>query len=274
MKRGRTAQPANRPIVFLLDLDGTLQGNVSPQLNEYEFIKRLNKHIVGYPKIKYNFKTLALDFEHGLLRPHVEESLKSIKNNHPNVEFFIYTASSDPWANFIVPRVLRKVPSINSLFFSREFCSHDGKKSIKRVLPMIKDFLSSKYDTKSLQHVFLVDNNIVLEKNEMGKLIHCPTYDYTQTVDITRGISDFVRRMHHHYISNEIFGTTFSNEFLFMVEYYRALESELTNQNHKNKIELIDTYWIDFAKIVNSYDYLSSKTLQSVLGKLRHVRRK
>ena len=50
MKRRGTIRSYTQPIVFLLDLDGTLQGNVSPQLNEYEFIKKVNKKLVGYPK--------------------------------------------------------------------------------------------------------------------------------------------------------------------------------------------------------------------------------
>ena len=274
MKRRGAIRSYTQPIIFLLDLDGTLQGNVSPQLNEYEFIKKVNKNLVGYPKLKYSQKALDFDYDIGLLRPHLKTSLKSIKKNHPNVEFFIYTASSDSWANFIVPKVIRLVPEINSLFFSREFCSNDGKKSIKRVLPLVKNYLSDKYDVKSVQNVFLVDNNIVLEKDELSKLIHCQTYDYTHVVDITRSIPDFILRMNHNYISKEIFGKTYSNEFLFMIDYYHKLSEELKSQTERNIVHLRDTYWVDFADIVNSYDYLSSRTIRNVLNELRHIKHK
>jgi hypothetical protein len=272
MKRGRTSTSSSRqPIVFLLDLDGTLQGNISPQIYEYELIKKLNKQIVGFPKLKYNVEAIAMDYDNGLLRPDLARSLESIKNIHHNVEFFIYTASSDEWAKFIIPMVLKKVPSINSLFFSRKFCSLDGKKSIQRVLPFVKEFLSSKYDVRQIQNVFLVDNNLVLKNNEKEKLIHCPTYDYEQTLDVTRNIPDFVRRAHFRFLSKELFQgqSSYENEFEFMMNYYLNL-MEISKRNKVfNENELKDRYWRDFAKILNSFDFLTAKNLQTALRKLR-----
>ena len=34
-------------VVFLLDLDGTLQGDINPQVKEYEFMRVLNSRILG-----------------------------------------------------------------------------------------------------------------------------------------------------------------------------------------------------------------------------------
>jgi hypothetical protein len=274
MKRGRmSTQTKSQPIVFLLDLDGTLQGNISPQLQEYELIKTLNKQIVGFPKLKYNIKSIAIDYDNGLLRPHLASSLESIKEKYHNVEFFIYTASSDEWAKFIVPMVIKKVPSINPLFFSRRYCSPDGKKSIQRVSPFIKEFLSSKYDVRQLVNVFLVDNNLVLRSNELDKLIHCPTYEYEQTLDVTRNIPYHVRSEHFRFLSDEIFKgqSSTDNEFEFMMYYYGYLMEIFKRNEVKNKNELRDRYWKDFARILNSFDRLTSKTIPIALRKLRLI---
>jgi hypothetical protein len=80
--------------------------------------------------------------------------------------------------------------------------------------------------------------------------------------------------MNHNYISKEIFGKTYSNEFLFMIDYYHKLSEELKSQTERNSVHLRDTYWVDFADIVNSYDYLSSRTIRNVLNELRHIKHK
>ena len=47
------------PVIFLLDLDNTLQGDVSPQLREYELLHKVNSKINNNKKIRYNTKDVV-----------------------------------------------------------------------------------------------------------------------------------------------------------------------------------------------------------------------
>ena len=57
------------PFVILLDLDHTIQGNIQPQLDEYNFIKYFNDKIQPKKYIKQDKDAVKRDFMKGLLRP-------------------------------------------------------------------------------------------------------------------------------------------------------------------------------------------------------------
>ena len=134
------------PVVFLLDLDGTLQGDIHPQLIEYELIRILNNN--KKQQIKYNLSKLSKDYNDGLLRPHLKDSLLSMKKKHSNIEFFVYTASSDNWAHFIIPQIEKilfgKKQIINKPYFTRSHCNADGSKSIYNVKEEVIKSLKTK----------------------------------------------------------------------------------------------------------------------------------
>ena len=73
---------------MLIDLDGTMQGNVIPQIKEkdiFEFIKSKKPQ----QKITYKDMYLYSDMRKGLIRPFLQEALLEIKKQHSNVEFFV-----------------------------------------------------------------------------------------------------------------------------------------------------------------------------------------
>ena len=187
------------PFVILLDLDHTIQGNIQPQLEEYNFIEFINNNFMNdkKTKLRQNKDLLHRDFMKGLLRPHFKTFLTRMKSRFPNVEFFVYTASEDKWANYIV-RIIENVikTRLNKRIFSRSDCVVDGRDghlmiSINKLKPELFKILKNKYKLKKdfeFKHVYLIDNNYVLKETESNHLIKCPDYTATVNIDTLRSI--------------------------------------------------------------------------------------
>mgnify|MGYP001330953100 FL=1 len=202
------------PFVILLDLDHTIQGNIQPQLDEYNFIKYFNDKIQPKKYIKQDKDAVKRDFMKGLLRPNFRTFISKMKSRFPNVEFFVYTASDDLWAKYVV-KIIEEVIGIrfNKRIFSRSDCVLDDKsnnymKSIDKLRLELKKILKTKYKLQPnyhLNHVYLIDNNFVLYRNESEKLIKCPSYLGTVVIDKLRSfpvsfIQDNLREMSLYFI--------------------------------------------------------------------------
>jgi hypothetical protein len=265
------------PIVFLIDLDGTIQGNVVPQIIEYELIRKLNT-IIPTNKIKYNTKKLEIDFQNGLLRPHFKEALLSIKKIHPHVEFFIYTASSDQWAHFLIPKLnrmlFRKDEVINKPYFTRKHCSLTGKKSISKLIPLIKKSLQTKYPNAKYDNVYLIDNNFVLENEEMNRLIYCPTYNYTVMNCPMRNFKEDHLNKYYNEISKQLFSVSTKIKFELLKIYYDKAFKEYEYTERNNKQYKNDTYWKDLAKVVNSGKLNNKNNINTTIKNMKSLHKK
>ena len=93
-------------IVILLDLVNTMIGNIHPPVQEYYLIKELNKEISksNNKQIKFNNKLLQEELKKYIIRPYLDKFIKNIKE-YKNIELFVYTASSDSWAKFLIPHI-------------------------------------------------------------------------------------------------------------------------------------------------------------------------
>ena len=262
------------PVIFLLDLDGTLQGDVNPQLREYDLLYRVNSKLKN--KIRYNTKLLFKDMQNGLIRPHMKEALHNIKSLHKNVEFFIYTASSDEWAKFLLPKIIsfgsfEKI--INKPFFTRSHCLPDGKKSIAKLKPLIKKSLKhkNKYENSTFKHIYLVDNNFVLNIPEIDKLLYCPSYNYKALNCPLRNIDDDTLNKYHDLISNHLFNiNTTHNLHLLKIYYDRAFKEYVDTENSNKKYES-DKYWYKFNNVLKRSSLTSEDDIQKTISKLRMI---
>lgn len=205
----RAGGALKKPIVMLIDLDHTLQGDIRPQIMEYELVRDINRKITNGPKIRYHVAGgLNNDFKAGLLRPNVGRSLRAIKKRHPNIEMFVYTASSHDWARYIVPKL--EDVAFGGAFFNRPILTRnyvrpDGTKSINTVKPVVETTLKKKYGDAikgSEYPIYLIDNNMVLDIHERKHLVQCPSYNYTHMIDPLRHISKKVVAKHFVAIAN------------------------------------------------------------------------
>lgn len=263
------------PIVFLIDLDGTIQGDVHPQVIEYELIQKIN--VLMNANVKYSIKNLHKDIGRGLIRPHFKNALLNIKKKHEHVEFFVYTASSDMWANFLLPNIIKvvfgKKNPINRPFLTRSHCIGEGRmKSIEKVKPMVAKALQNKYPNSSFKHIYLIDNNIVLEKNEIRRLIYCPSYDYRVMNCPIRNFKDEELDKYHNFISKEILGgVTSRHKFELLKNYYdRAFKDYIRNEKH-NETYKNDTYWKSFEDILNKSKLGTDKDVLYAMHRLQKL---
>lgn len=177
------------PLVVLLDVDGTLVGDVTHQVVMYELanvLKRKTRFSYGQKDIVTALKTS------GLLRPGTKCFLEQLKAN--NIEVFIYTAAEKKWAEYIIKGIEQTTGvKFNRPLFTRDNCimmNGELKKSIKHITPLILRSLKKKpqyKDVTSLSNsVIAVDNNPVFIEEDL--LVLCDTYSVTAPVNIPKYI--------------------------------------------------------------------------------------
>lgn len=265
------------PLVFLIDLDGTMQGNVIPQIKEkdiYDFVSKIKNKS---QRITYKDMYLYSDMRKGLIRPFLQEALFEIKKQHSNVEFFVYTASSDSWANFLLPKINKFLFGnkniINKPFFTRKHCLINGKKSIKSLKPLIFNALKQKYPKAKLNNVFLIDNNFVLNKEESHKLIYCPTYDMTILNCPLRNFNKVIIDKYYNELAYYMYKVRVKSVKEFLRLYYdRSVKEYIYVDNYNSKYKN-DTYWLQIKKIFLSYKNLESQQdINTLIRKMKYLK--
>ena len=265
------------PLVILIDLDGTMQGNVLPQIKEKEIVDFINKLKSTSQRVNYKDMYLFSDMRKGLIRPYLQEALFEIKKAHSNVEFFVYTASSDNWANFLLPKINRFLfdnkKIINKPFFTRKHCLINGKKHIEPLKPLIFNALKHKYPKSNLNNIFLIDNNYVLTKPEFNRLIYCPTYDMTILNCPLRNFNKGIIENYYKELAFYMYRSRVRSVRDFLRLYYDKSVKEyiyLDNYNSKYKN---DNYWLNVKNVFLSYNKLvSQKDVNSLIKELKHLK--
>jgi hypothetical protein len=251
----------NEPFVILLDLDNTIQGNVLPQLQEYNLIEFLNSKSSNdsgsdpkskFKKITQSKQYIINDFINGnLLRPHFKRFIEKMRKRFLNVEFFVYTASENRWANYIVKILEAAIKvKINKKVFTRDDCIIDersGKimKSITHITPELFAILRNKYKLTKVnnkfefKHIFLIDNNYVLYEKESHYLIKCPDYNHSAIIDQLRCLKKEYIESNYQIIGKFLFDIEFSSMIHFYSFYYNLLKKQVDHYNNK----VSDKYW-------------------------------
>ena len=189
------------PLVMLLDIDGTIIGDITPQVMIYDLVNRMKTHS-RTPSVQkvacptYPVKEVREKLKDGIVRPHFKMFVDEMQKR--GIELFVYTASEKKWAEFIVKHIEAAYDiKFNRPLFTRDQCqSVDGEwiKSIKTVAPAISRTLNKKYKVKIrpkevISHTIAIDNNQVYSKHDVDKVIVCPTYRYTCPENIASVIS-------------------------------------------------------------------------------------
>lgn len=255
------------PYVILIDLDGTIQGDVTPQLREYNLIKNL--------KLKISLrKSHRNDYIKGLLRPYFTDFIKLIKTKYDDkVELFIYTASDKTWAHYVVPIIESIIGfKFNRPIFTRDNCNigtSDKTKSIKHVKGHIIKSLQPKYGKNIIteetlsDRIFLIDNNHVLEETQ--RLIKCYTYDKAIFINILRNIPETVIKKRYIEMGDYLLNTKCSSEWMMRKHIYDDAFKQYIHYENKNIKYESDTYWKKVAHIFMRHEF----NLKSIIKHLR-----
>jgi hypothetical protein len=193
----------NLPRVLLLDMDGTMIGRINPQVCEYEILSTFQKG-----KLKAMKQELAAKLRQGVLRPHLAWFCALAKSGRlPDLELFVYTASDDRWAHFLVPCIEEAIGfRFNRPLFTRKHCILVGaeyRKSLAGVAPLIFKRLRPRYhgleSAKGVEdRMALVDNNhgVLLHPHlEGGRIVRCFTFNAAYWYDVlARMDANFLER--------------------------------------------------------------------------------
>lgn len=269
------------PIVILLDFDGTIVGDVQWMSFEQSLIQSVDSGCRNAPRF------MMSDLKSGVIRPHFKQFVENVKRDIPQVEFFIYTASTSNWANIIIPRVEKILGiSFNRPLFTRDQCAYkDGRylKSITSIMPTIVKKLSKKYTPVKINGMhgicsaFLIDNTpgVLLENTH---LVKCPTYNFQHPLDVFRQLQPHIpiHVLAQHYMTlretNEWKQQVSANkchEQRFMACYYQHLAKLYYAAHKQNKDLANDTMWLYMTKAITSIDpvRLSAENVNKVLAK-------
>lgn len=234
------------PYIFLIDLDGTIQGDITPQLKEYVLQKSLQ-----IKQNKHHKKLVANDYQKSLLRPFFKAFVNMIQTHYKNkVELFIYTASEKKWANYIVP-IIESVTGVkfNRPIFTRDDCNmglSDKIKSISTVKPAILKTLKKTYTNitseQTLDRIYLIDNNYVLKEDRF--LIKCPTYDKAVFINVLRSIDESLKQTKFNDICKVLINVdSCKNQWEMMKNIYDDAFKKFVYYDEKNKAYMTDRYW-------------------------------
>ena len=227
--------------VYTIDIDGTLIGDITHHVAEWEILSRYDKK-----KVK-QFKTnLIQALQKGLMRPHVAEFINHIKANNERAEFYLYTASEDKWAQFLVPCIEAACGcKFARPIFSRKHCllvDRSLKKSLQCISTSIFNKLKARYSIKKASYVYdnmiLIDNNKVLIEKEVRKGILCPSYDYPHSYDVLRLIDPSI-------LEHQINGIT-----NILAKYELVDERSVARQQQPHNV--LASYYEDYAKSLRS----------------------
>lgn len=257
------------PYVFVIDIDGTLIGDISPQVMMYDIVqevKRLKQNIASFDS-----NDLLQKLKLGIIRPHFLEFVESVKKLY-QAELFIYTASQTKWALFLV-KIIEKALGItfNRPIFTRKDCvtiNNEFKKSLKNISGRICTCLRKKYEGLKVKDldgkILMIDNNPVLVEKEEDCLVLCPTYNFRYPENIPARLRTDIFEKNHKFIhdtmSKYINNMPLTSNFIrFQKYYYQMYIDEISEMKNKQN----DTFWLRLRDVLvkKSFPVFDRKTV-------------
>lgn len=252
--------------IIAIDLDGTIQGDISPQVEEYVLMQKIG--------LKYNTKGLQEDYIKGLLRPFFVNFIEVFKSKNLQIELFIYTASEPRWAQTIVP-VIEKISDFkfNRPILNRRNCDMTkGKhKSIEMIAPLLLKSMKRKYKQMKLdlndikKNTYLIDNNHILQ--ETRHLIKCTSYERSIYIDPLRQLNNEQTFKHKKLIAEVLLEKVYMKESIWQIleELYKSIKINCKKNHKLNKQQRTDQFW----KAV-MWIFMKCETSADVISRLVH----
>jgi len=271
---------SSSPLVFILDLDGTIIGDCA-----YQAILFNIENILKSNSIKAKADSMLLDSykpESKLIRPYFKYFILTIKKHFPNALFYIYTASEKSWAEKEI-KLIEKTHGFkfNRPLFTREDCIVDSfgnyRKSVKKILPRIVK--GNKKVKIQPNKILVIDNNAVFI-DYASNFLQCPSYNHLLFCSIwDRVKKEYLRIMEIYQIISNLINT---NKIFKIPEHsIKPTNGKLLEQHHKwlykkhKKINILnkkyanDIFWKTLAmaiidKKMTSFEKQNVEYLQSL----------
>ena len=223
------------PYIFIFDIDGTLIGDIGPQITMYEIVKMVKAR---RENIQFDTQDFMHKLKNGIVRPNFNKLVETLKQQFVNVEFFIYTASQKEWAHFLI-KIFEKAYNIkfNRPLFTRVDCiktAHgDIVKQLSNIKPRIFRCLKKKYPHMLMQDLnnrtLMIDNSRIFPENENNQVLICPTYKFKYPENILGRIKHDIFERYHRQIG-EVMNLPLTSNFLkFQKFFYRKYVDEIAD---------------------------------------------
>lgn len=274
---------ADKPLVFILDIDGTLIGDIRPQIMLYEMncmMKTSKKSLMNTKEFQERLRNS------GIVRPFAVKFIKTIQGHLPNSEIFIYTASEKKWASFLIANFEKAFGiRFNKPIFTRDNCSlfeNEHRKHVNLIHPMLLKSLKKRYPLLRKgdleNRIMIVDNTLgVFEEIDRKHLVTCPTYDYKYPENIPAYIDEHLFSKYHNEVltilNRYIRMSSISTYLDFQREYYIYYVKYLENLAKYNIEQSKDQFFMKLLNIIVKKDiniftpkviqYISRKMLQT-----------
>ena len=221
------------PLIFIIDIDGTMIGDIKPQVMMYEMniaLKRVDKKINVF-----NVKEFQNKLRSGIIRPYFSKFIKKIKENYDNVEFFIYTASEKQWATFLIPHIEKTLNiKINRPIFTRQHCTivnNSVQKSIKKIKPEIIKSLKKKYgNIKNLDDKCLIIDNIAVYESNLPENLPAILNE-----TIFTNHKDIIFSIINKYMNLPNVNSYLEFQQMYYIYYVKYISNILKSNNTQNK---------------------------------------
>ena len=257
-----------QPIVVVLDLDGTVVGNIGNIVCEWELVKSFGDAHAS--KMFVHAMVRSLD-EDGVIRPGFEALVRAIHQT-PHVHAFVYTASEGRWARLLCACISKRYGIKFEGVFTRAHCIKNRdtyvlSKSIHRIYPAIRRVIKVRHGVVLSRdpgtHVVMIDNNVTLPATEQGMLVNCSTYTVSPLYDVTRFIAPGTVRAKYLEMANimaayALFPTQRSNNPYsyrqFLHAYMAFLASRVASTNVESKLGTVDNTFQNAAMYLQNVD--------------------
>lgn len=251
------------PLIIVIDLDGTIIGDITPQIMTFDLVK--NFKLAGY-KFPHDVGDLRSKLKSGLVRPYFDTFITSLSKSVP-VEFFIYTASEKTWAELVIKNIEASYGiKFNRPIFARQYCVYsekdrEYKKSLSLIRPSIIKLLKKKYHVSFTKHdlqknFLIVDNTNVYHSNDQKSLLLCPTYNYRVPENVLSIIREEQYKQHYVLINNTLnryFPLAHTSNYItFQKDFYKHYLTYLETQLHNNTRYSQDRFWLNLRDIIIS----------------------
>ena len=245
------------PLVVVLDLDGTIIGDIRHQITTYDIHTKIKSN---GGKMQYNFGDYKSKLKGGIVRPFFCEFVRRLKQEIPSIEFFVYTASEQKWAVHIINQV-EKTCSVkfNRPLFTRKDCiisNSSFTKSLAKIKPQITRALKRKYGSVNLENrILVIDNTDVFVKEDQPYQILCETYnfEYPENIGAIVNHADYTK---YHHIINKVLAEhlgiflTGPNYLNFQNRFYRYYSSILGKAIPTNNEFTKDTFYKNLRRAI------------------------
>ena len=172
------------PLIIVIDIDGTMIGDISPQISSYDIFNAI-KSKGGHLSQKAN--DVSNKLKCGILRPYFAEFVQRVSVSIPRVEFFVYTASEHKWALNIVKHIEKACHvKFNKPIFTRKECvlqRGEYMKAVKFINKSIFRTLKKKFNLSNItdinDSILIIDNRSdIYSDNDLKHHVQCSTYNY------------------------------------------------------------------------------------------------